>query len=117
MFTSCKYEIIDSKPGESIAPVLNLDYSISGSNLTLTWELPSSYPSDIIQPVSVLVTITRNGQNAGAETILDAPKSFTYTTYDPQSTYKFIVKVIGSVNTEDPNVSDLRYSSGVTLEL
>jgi hypothetical protein len=117
IFSACEYEIIDSKPGQPINPISNLSHSISGSNLTLTWNLPSSYPEDIIQPISVMIRITRNGQNAGEQVLQGAPVSFIYNSYDPESTYKFIVKVKGAVNTEDRNFSNLRYSSGVTLEL
>jgi len=117
IFSACEYEIIDSKPGQSIDPISNLNHSISGSNLTLTWDLPSSYPEDIIQPISVMIRITRNGQNAGEQVLQGAPISFTYDSYDPESTYKFIVKVKGEVDTEDRNFSNLRYSSGVILEL
>ena len=40
----------------------------------------------------------------------------TFTDYDPQDTYKFIVKVRGEVDTDNPNLSDLRYSLGKTVE-
>ena len=117
VFSGCsEYEIIDSKPGEPIDPVSNLDYSVSGSEVTLTWDLPTSHPDDIIQPVSVFIRITRNGVNAGTQTLEGAPESFTFTDYDPQDTYKFIVKVRGEVDTDNPNLSDLRYSLGKTVE-
>jgi len=115
VFTACEYEIIDSKPGESLDPVSNLNYSVSGSEVTLTWDLPTSYPDDIIQPVSVFIRITRNGASAGTQTISEAPTSFTFP-YESGSSYKFIVKVMGEVDTDNKNFSDLRYSPGVTIE-
>ncbi len=116
MFSACEYEIIDSKPGESISPVTNLSYSVSGDEVMLTWDLPSSYPDDIAQPVSVMVRITRDGNNAGTVVLDEAPESYTYDSYDPSQTFKFIVKVRGEVDTDDPNVSDVRYSLGTTVE-
>ena len=116
VFSACEYEIIDSKPGEPLDPVSNLNYSISGSEVTLTWDLPTSYPDDIIQPVSVFIRIIINGVNAGTQTLEGAPESYTFTGYDPQDTYKFIVKVRGEVDTDNPNLSDLRYSLGSTIE-
>lgn len=61
--------------------------------------------------------ITLSGQNCVEKVLQGAPARFTYDSYDPESTYTFIVKVKGDVNTKDQNFSDLRYSSGVTLEL
>lgn len=116
MFSACEYEIIDSKPGESISPVTNLSYTVSGDEAILTWDLPLSYPDDIVQPVSVMIRITRDGNNAGTVLLDDAPESYTYDSYDPSQTFKFIVKVRGEVDTDDPNVSDVRYSLGTTVE-
>ena len=117
LFSACsEYEIIDSKPGESIDPVTNLNHSISGSQASITWDLPSSYPNDVIEPVSVYIIIKRNGQNAGTRTLDNAPESFTYDGYDPSSTYKFTVKVKAAIQVESKNFSNLRYSPGVTIE-
>lgn len=116
MLSACEYEIIDSKPGESISPVTNLSHSVSEDEVMLTWDLPSSYPDDIVQPVSVMIRITRDGNNAGTVVLDDAPESYTYDAYDPSQTFKFTVKVRGEVDTDDPNVSDVRYSLGTTVE-
>lgn len=112
----CKEEeIIQSKPGEPVDPVSALKHSIAGENVTLSWDLPASLPEDIVEPVSVQVSITVNGQNAGTEVLEDAPQSYTYSPYDPANDYRFTVKVIGAVDTTDPNVSGLRYSLGQTV--
>lgn len=114
----CKEEeVILSKPGEAIEPVTNLDYSITGDNVNLTWELPATFPDDIIEPVSVQVKILANGQNAGTIILEDNPMSFIYTSYDASNEYRFTVKVMASVDTDDPAVSDLRYSLGKTVVL
>ena len=111
---SCREEeILTSKPGESIAPVTNLKHVISGDSATLTWDLPATYPADIIQPISVLVIKTENGR-AGTQVLADAPESVTQA-YDPTKKYKYTVKVQGAVNSTDPNVSKLRISLGQTV--
>ena len=111
---SCKEEeILTSKPGESIAPVSNLKHVISGNTVTLTWELPATFPADIVQPVAVLVIRTEDGR-AGTQVLADAPESLTQA-YDPAKKYKYTVKVQGAVNTTDPNVSKLRISLGQTV--
>lgn len=108
-------EIIDSKPGEAIDVVTNLEYDIAGSNVNLTWDLPATYPDDVIEPVSVLIRITVDGQSGGTVVLEEAPTSYTFSPYDSSKEYRFTVKVMGEVDTSDPNVSDLRYSLGETV--
>ncbi|MGQ8334929.1 DUF4945 domain-containing protein [Sunxiuqinia sp. A32] len=117
IMSSCEYEIIDSKPGEPIAPVTNLTSSISGNSVALNWNLPSSYPSDIIQPVSVYIKVTKDGNNAGSQVLNNNPNTFVYDAYESGHVYRFTVKVRANVDTDDPNFSDLRYSEGETIEL
>jgi len=112
---SCKdEEILSSKPGESIAPVTNLKHAISGTTTTLTWDLPTAFPADIVQPVSVLVQRYENGLSVGSQVLANAPKSVTYP-YNATKKYKYIVKVQSAVNSTDPYVSKLRISPGQTV--
>lgn len=130
--SSCGYDVLDSKPGDPINTVSNLNYTISGSQVTLTWDLPTSYPNDVIQPVSIFIRVTKgskdnisneyplynpNALNAGTFTIDDAPTSFVYDQYDPNFTYRFTVKVMARINVESVNFSNLRYSPGITIEI
>jgi hypothetical protein len=116
LYSGCyEDEIIDSKPGEAIDPVTDLEYAIAETHVNLRWEFPSAYPEDILQPVSVLVRITVDGQTEGTVILEEAPVSYTYTAYDPSKTYRFTVKVVGAVETSDPYASDLRYSLGKTV--
>lgn len=118
IFSGCKdYEIIDSKPGEPISPVTNLAYTKSGTNVTLSWTLPTSFPNDILQPVSIIIKVIRNGQLIDTKEVMNAPVSYIYPSYDSSKKYKFTVKVKGNVNTKDPKFSNLRYSLGQTVEL
>lgn len=118
IFSGCKdYEIIDSKPGAPIDAVTNLASTISGNNVTLSWTLPTSYPNDILQPVSVMVAININGQLVETKEVLNTPISFTYSSYDLSKKYRFTVKVKGNVDTKDLTFSNLRYSLGQTVVL
>ncbi|HLT06992.1 MAG TPA: DUF4945 domain-containing protein [Cyclobacteriaceae bacterium] len=110
-------DIIDSKPGEALAPVENLQYIVQGSAVQLTWDLPSSISSDVIQPVSVQIRVAIDGQSGGTFVLDNAPESFLYSGYDPLKTYRFTVKVLGEVDTTEPHISNLRYSLGKTIEL
>jgi hypothetical protein len=105
-------EILDSKEGESIDPVSNLSFTTTEPQVVFTWNMPSGYPADIIQPVSVVVTIYKNEVKVSTITLADAPTTYTYTSYSSANTYRFIFKVKAAVDTDDPNKSTLRYSSG-----
>lgn len=108
-------DIIDEKEGEPIAAVTNLGYTINGTDVILSWMLPTSYPSDIIQPVSVVLYVYRNGTLINTITLPDAPTTYTYTSYNAANAYRIIVKVKGAVDTVEPNESKIRLSPGVTV--
>lgn len=113
-------ELITSKPGgEIIGPVTNLDYSIVEEGVHLTWDLPSSYPEDVIEPVNVEINVSVDGiEEGGAITLVEAPTSYTFTEYDPSKKYRFTVKIFANVDiTGEPYASGLTYSLGKTLEL
>lgn len=113
LITSCTdRQIIDSKEGESINPVTDLNYSVNAPEVIFTWQMPTSYPQDIMQPVSVFVTIYKDNKKVSSITLPDAPTTYTYATYNSASTYRFIFKVLGNVDTDDLNKSKLRYSLG-----
>jgi len=110
-------EIIDSKEGDPLAPVTGLAYTVSGPDVTLTWTLPTQFPSDVILPVSVMVTVYRNNTLILTKVTADAPTTYTYTEYNPENAYRFIVKVQAAVDTDDLNKSKLRLSPGVTVTI
>ena len=105
-------EIIDSKPGESIDPVTSLNYTVNGNNVVLTWVLPAQFPDDIILPVSVMIKVYEDDILKSTVTVADAPTTYTYDTYNADNSYRFIVKVVGEVDTDNPNVATTRYSLG-----
>jgi hypothetical protein len=114
LLTGCEdRQIIDSKEGESISPVTGLNYTVNEPEVVFTWQMPSSFPQDILQPVSVFVTVYKDNKKVTTVTLTDAPTTYTYSGYNSASIYRFIFKVRGDVNTDDLNESKLRYSSGV----
>lgn len=117
---------IESKPGEAIDPVTNLQASIRNAEedaeaeeeVVLSWDLPSDYPQDVIEPVSVHIQVRIDGRREGGDIVLDdAPETYTYSPYDESMDYRFTVKVLADVETSEPHESDLRYSLGETVEL
>ena len=108
-------EILPYKPGEALQAVENLDYTLTEPEVLLTWSLPTSYPEEIVQPVSVQIRISVDGKNAGTYVLENAPESYTFSPYDPQSKYRFTVKVMGDVDNMDPHLTDMKYSLGKTV--
>lgn len=118
LLTGCyEREILDYKEGESIAPVSSLNYTVNESDVIFSWGLPSSYPNDIIQPVSVVITVYIDDVKVSTVTIDDAPTAYTYSLYSSENTYRFIFKLMSEVETDDPNISPVRYSLGVVTTL
>ena len=105
-------DIIDAKPGESIDPVTNLNYTVDGNSVNLTWALPTQFPDDIILPVSAMIKVYEDDILKSTVTIADAPTTYTYISYNAENSYRFIVKVVGEVDTDNPNVATTRYSLG-----
>lgn len=108
-------EIILSKPGEAVGPVTGLDYSISGNDVNISWDLPADFPDDIVEPVSINIRIAIDGRYQDPVTIENAPESYTFSSYESSKKYRFTVKVMANVENSDPAVSDLRYSLGETI--
>jgi hypothetical protein len=115
MFGCYDRDIIDEKEGEPIAPVTNLDYTINGTEVILSWTLPTGYPTDILQPVSVVIYVYRNSTLINTITVPDSPTTYTYTAYTAANTYRIVVKVKGAVDTDEVNESKIRLSPGVTV--
>ena len=114
---SCTGNILTSKEGDPLDPVENLDYALVDEVVTLTWSLPAQYPSDIIQPVSVRVDIYCDGNLMENPIVTDSPVLFSYNGYVPGKTYRFVVKVRGEVNTDDPYMATVRLSPGRIVAL
>lgn len=112
VLAGCYDRDILEKEGESIYPVTNITYTISEPEIEFTWILPTSYPDDIILPVSVYLTVYKDDIKVSSTTITDNPTTYTYTGYDTASNYRFIFKVKADVDIDDPNYSDIRYSEG-----
>ncbi|MBE0676012.1 MAG: DUF4945 domain-containing protein [Bacteroidales bacterium] len=108
-------DIIDEKEGEPLAPVTSLGYTINGTDVILSWALPSGYPADILQPVSVVLYVYRDGTLINTITVPEAPTTYTYTSYNSANTYRMTVKVRGAVDSDEPNQSKIRLSPGVTV--
>lgn len=118
LFLGCYDDDISyDKPGEPIDPVANLTATPQGEEVVISWTLPSSYPNDVIQPVSVQINVSIDGRREGGNIVLEGnPTSFTHP-YDANRSYRFTVKVLTHIETSEPHESDLRLSLGQTVEI
>lgn len=110
-------DILESKEGESLDPITNLTYNANAPDVIFNWDLPASYPDDILHPVSVFLTVFQDDLKIFTTVISDGPTTYTYSEYDTGVVYRFIFKVQADVNSSDPNLSNLRYSEGSFVEL
>lgn len=113
--TGCYDRYILDKEGETIDPVTNVTFVINEPEIEFSWNLPPSYPDDIILPVSVYLTVYKDDIKVSTTTIPDNPTTYLYTDYDSACDYRFIFKVKADVDVDNPNLSNLRYSEGVLV--
>lgn len=115
--SGCTDDILMSKDGSSIQPVQNLDFVLGNSEVILTWDLPENYPPDIILPVTVRVDIYCDGVLLESSVIPESPVSFLYSGYVSDKSFRFVVKVRGEVNAENPYMAKVRLSPGRVVAL
>lgn len=121
LFTSCyDREIIDSKGVHHPLPkVENLDYSIQGSTVKLTWEIPSNVPAEFVRPLEISIQKVENGIYTDKITIVDEGTSAENIAIKADGKYRFIVKLVGYLNDEakQPGISSKIYSEGQVIEI
>lgn len=126
IYTSCyDRDIISSKDGVSLPAVSNLNHSISGGKITLTWQIPSDIPSEINRPLSVNIQVLRCRQGSltnvrivnqtlsgePGEATLDIPSNPDSGTYE----YHIVVKLTGTFKEPEYGYSSTIYSLGQTV--
>lgn len=121
LFTSCyDRDVIDSKGIHHPLPkVENLDYSIQGSTVKLTWEIPSNVPAEFIRPLEISIQKVENGIYTDKITIVDEGTSAENIAIKADGKYRFIVKLTGYLNDEakQPGISSKIYSEGQVIEI
>lgn len=121
LFTSCyDRDVIDSKGVHHPLPkVENLDYSIQGSTVKLTWEIPSNVPTEFVRPLEISIQKVENGIYTDKITIVDEGTSAENIAIKADGKYRFIVKLTGYLNDEakQPGISSKIYSEGQVIEI
>lgn len=121
LFTSCyDRDVIDSKGIHHPLPkVENLDYSIQGSTVKLTWEIPTNVPAEFVRPLEISIQKVENGIYTDKITIVDEGTSAENIAIKADGKYRFIVKLTGYLNDEakQPGISSKIYSEGQVIEI
>lgn len=124
--TSCyDREVLDEKEGVSLPTVTNLQYSISGNTVTLTWSIPTDIPSEVARPLSVNIQVLRYHPGVLSPTRLDnrtlgdeaVSTTFTMPTDDSSIGYEYhaVVKLTGNLKEVVKGYSSSLYSLGQTV--
>ena len=114
-------DILESKPGVILPPVSNLGMEKDGEKgVILTWDIPTSLPAEINQPVSVFIQVSEITSPTTAvpvfnTTLSDAPSTFLYEVPDAEKTYHLTVKLYAKTKNTDENYSSDIYSGGQTV--
>lgn len=113
-------EVIDGKGIHYTLPkVDNLKYTKVGNDVTLSWTMPNNVPEVFKRPLSVSIQKIENGIYTEKQLIEKEGTTSNKITLDANKTYRFVVKVVGSLKSdaEQPGISSTIYSDGVVLEI
>ena len=111
-------DIIDEKEGVKLPPVSNLNSSIAnGEDITVQWTLPDNIPAEIERPLSVYIQVYKGATLDYQISLDDEPTTWSYTLPEPDSKYRVIVKMQGSLKAKIYGKSDEIYSLGQTVSV
>lgn len=121
LFASCyDRDVIDSKGIHYPLPkVENLDYSKSGNTVKLTWQIPDNIPAEFVRPLEISVQKVENDIYTDKITITNEGTSTDNIAIDASKKYKFIVKLVGSLNDDakQAGISSKIFSEGQVVEI
>ncbi len=120
--SGCIKSVDGTKPGVSLPTVTNLSLQkLDAGKVKITWQFPGNIPSEIQQPLSVVVQVNElvtvmKAITITTATLPNAPTEYNFTLPHPESVYHFTVKLFGVTKTTDKNYSSNIYSPGQTVE-
>ena len=109
LFTGCyDRDVVGSKGTHYILPkVENLDYSVQGNTVKLTWQIPDNIPDEFLRPLEVSIQKVENDIYRDVITI------------DANKRYRFVVKLVGNLTDEvvETGISSRIYSEGQVIDI
>ena len=113
LFTGCyDRDVVGSKGTHYILPkVENLDYSVQGNTVKLTWQIPDNIPDEFLRPLEVSIQKVENDIYRDVITI---GKEETF-----NKRYRFVVKLVGNLTDEvvETGISSRIYSEGQVIDI
>ena len=112
-------EIIDRKEFYYTLPtVANLSYTVTGGEVTLTWDIPGTVPDDFNRPLETVVQVVVDDIYGERRTIFGEETSTGFA-IEPGKQYRFIVKLLGFLTPEAriEGFTDRVFSDGAIIEV
>lgn len=112
-------EIIDRKEFYYELPtVQNLSYTVTGDEVTLTWQIPATIPDEFNRPLEVIVQEVENDIYRERRELLNENTTASFS-MEPGNEYRFIVRLQGFLTPEArlEGFTDRVLSDGVIIEI
>lgn len=120
LFTGCyDRNILDEKEfNHSLPNVENLNYTIQGNVVRLTWDFPVTISEDFRRPLEVSIQVVEDNIYRQKVIVRDENESVNIT-IDTTKEYRFIVKLLGylTAKAREEGVTDRVYSVGEVIEI
>lgn len=121
VFTGCyDRDIVDSKGTHYVLPeVENLDYSLQGNTVRLTWQIPDNVPDEFLRPLEVSIQKVENDIYRDVITIGDEGTCAEGIVIEADKKYRFVVKLVGNLTDEvvEAGISGKIYSEGQVIDI
>ena len=113
LFTGCyDRDVVGSKGTHYILPkVENLDYSVQGNTVKLTWQIPDNIPDEFLRPLEVSIQKVENDIYRDVITIGNEGTFAEGIAIDANKRYRFVVKLVGN------GISSRIYSEGQVIDI
>ena len=113
LFTGCyDRDVVGSK-------VENLDYSVQGNTVKLTWQIPDNIPDEFLRPLEVSIQKVENDIYRDVITIGNEGTFAEGIAIDANKKYRFVVKLVGNLTDEvvETGISSRIYSEGQVIDI
>ena len=99
--------------------VENLDYSVQGNTVKLTWQIPDNIPDEFLRPLEVSIQKVENDIYRDVITIGNEGTFAEGIAIDANKRYRFVVKLVGNLTDEvvETGISSRIYSEGQVIDI
>ena len=110
---------MDGKAKRQGVKVENLDYSVQGNTVKLTWQIPDNIPDEFLRPLEVSIQKVENDIYRDVITIGNEGTFAEGIAIDANKRYRFVVKLVGNLTDEvvETGISSRIYSEGQVIDI